>query len=168
MKTQNRLILTARLLLLGATLSLWALPSVAWADSDLDQDRLTVPLDKFTLQDQALSAPMLVSPNTQIAPPREISLDIEGRLRLFAQTARDSVMSYFKVGPIHRETTAQVPLFLGQECLLVSSEYISYNLLPSQNQERHQMVVFGPYIQNWKSARKDYDGHYGLRLMMPW
>jgi hypothetical protein len=161
MKTHTRffLILT---LLLGC-----ALPSVAWADSD-HSDALTISSSNFTLQPQPLSAPLLATVGGQMRAPQDVTLDLQGRLRLFAQTARESVMTYFKVGQIHRVTTAQVPLFLGDECLLVSGEYISYNLLPTQGQERDEMVVFGPYIQNWKSARKDYDGHYGLRLMLPW
>jgi hypothetical protein len=98
--------------------------------------------------------------------PRAIELDTAGRLRLLADTMRDGVMTFFRVGPLHRETVAQVPLGLGEECLLISGDFISYNLLTQDDTQ--DQVVFGPYIQNWKSVRRQYDGHYGLRLLLPW
>jgi hypothetical protein len=112
-----------------------------------------------------LDQPLLLA---GVAPdaPRAVELDAAGRLRLLADTMRDGVMTFFRVGPLHRETVAQVPLGLGEECLLISGDYISYNLLT--HDDTQDQVVFGPYIQNWKSVRRQFDGHYGLRLLLPW
>ncbi len=97
--------------------------------------------------------------------PRTLSLDTEGRVKLFAEITRESVMEFLHVHKFCHVTTANVPLFISSEPLMVSGQYISYNLVPRKSSHD---LVFGPYIHDWKSVREQYKGHYGLRLMMPW
>lgn len=79
---------------------------------------------------------------------------------------RRAVESYFAMYRSVGRRTAKVPVPFVDLELQVNSEYVAYDLFNAQTQSGQ--VRFGPYIQNWRSARKDYEGHYGLRLHFPW
>ncbi len=85
--------------------------------------------------------------------------------REFTMTRR-AVEHYFALQPSAGRNTATVPVPFFELELKVNSEYVSYDLFNAHTQSGQ--LCFGPYIQNWRSARKDYDGHYGLRLHFPW
>jgi hypothetical protein len=91
---------------------------------------------------------------------------LTGMLTREFTVTRRAVEHYFSLRQSAGARTATVPVPFFKLELEVSSEYVSYDLFNAPT--RAGELCFGPYIQNWRSARKAYDGHYGLRLHFPW
>jgi hypothetical protein len=111
-----------------------------------------------------LTAPSLTA-------PCKIGLELEDQLKRFARMTHEGVTELLQLRQLYHQKTAALPL-LPEDMLLVSHEYISWNLLGGMVggllTPAPIPVVFGPYIQNWQSARRAYEGHYGVRLQLPW
>lgn len=111
-----------------------------------------------------LTAPSLTA-------PCKIGLELEDQLKRFARLTQEGVTELLQLRQLYHQKTAALPL-LPEDTLLVSNEYISWNLLGGMVggllTPAPIPVVFGPYIQNWQSARRAYEGHYGVRLQLPW
>ena len=98
--------------------------------------------------------------------PGDLSRSIARLLRHELKITQDAVFDYLNMHMQFDRRTADVPV-LGTK-IEVDSEYLSYNLPRLWKGDAGRLVRFGPYIQNWRSARSEYDGHYGLRLQLPW
>jgi len=79
---------------------------------------------------------------------------------------RQAVEHYLSLGKNHGRRTANVPVPLFDLTLQVDSDNLGYTMFDTETHAGE--ITFGPYIHNWRSARQTFNGHYGLRLQVPW
>jgi hypothetical protein len=148
--------------ILGAV-TLCAATHVAAQDKQTD-DLAVQPLGAVTLTTPEMAKIRLRYFGDQISVP-----DVSDQIGILSQryrVTRVAVEEFLELHTALGRRTANVPVPGFGLQLQVDSEYVGYALFGRQTQAGQ--LQFGPYIQNWRSARQTFDGHYGLRLQFPW
>lgn len=91
-------------------------------------------------------------------PKHGDELPIKRQFNLTVSAAKEFVDFGTRFG----RKTASVPL--GDEKIHVNTEAVWFNVVSNRNDGVH----FGPYLSRWKRVARGYDGHYGVRLNVPW
>ncbi len=135
------------------------------AAQDKQTDDLAIePLGANTLATPEVAEIRLRYFGDQVSVP-----DVSNRIGILSQryrVTRGAVEDFLELHTALGRRTANVPVPGFGLQLQVDSEYVGYALFGRKTLAGQ--LQFGPYIQNWRSARQTYDGHYGLRLQFPW
>jgi len=97
--------------------------------------------------------------------PNDVSIELGAEFQRSWKLTVSSIKEFIDFREAFGQKMASVPLFGSTDLLHVSSSSVWVNML-----DTHQTssVHFGPYLESWKSIRKDFNGHYGVQLRVAW